>query len=238
MNTFYSWECPPRKLIEGRVLDFEVNTDDIFMGQKCDLFTELPKIVEFVNIEKTFFNFNFSYYKIIADTNAYYLSPESISLNGEDRLRDIFVNFKDRIQKLSDSIYGVGKVKVLLFTELISEYRTEYNELFLEVLNKIEDYYSVDEFEKIKQYLISHVGFNEGENLVLFTQKVIASYIVEGMIIPKVLNNPIWINFDEPEILANMTNRIINKIQIIKPEDMIKYISLDARRNKNGIAIS
>ena len=223
-KTYYSWECPPRILSDRDVLDFRIDFDKVFKGIKVDSFTELPKIIEFKDIEKNFLKNivkSNSYYKIIADTNAYSLSPESMRLIGKNNLKDIFCIFRDKIQKICDYQYGLGKVKVVLFTNLIKDYTKSYNELFLEYSQKINDLVKDKEFDEIKKYLKKHVGIKNGKKLDEFTKNAIASYIVEGVIIPKVFSSPIWFNFDEPEVLANFTNRISKKVKIINAKSLL-----------------
>ena len=225
-KTYYSWECPPRVLAEGKILDFRVNLDQIFKGIKTDSFTELPKIIEFRDIEeKILANLGENEYcKIIADTNAYSLSPESIKLIGEEEIRKIFKQFREEIKIRCDEFYGFGKVKVVLFTDLIKDYLDEYKILLAEYSNKIEQLATKEELEGVKNHLKEHVGMKEG--LEEFTKKVICSYIVEGIIIPRVLQNPIWINFDEPQVLANFTNRISKEVKIISKETLINKENL------------
>jgi len=202
MKTYYSWECPPRKLVDG-VLDFDVDLDEIFVGKKLDKFTELPKVIEFKEIEKDFVGDN--YYKIIADTNLLILSQESKKVS--------FKLFKEKLQAESDKLYGKGKVKVVLFSELIDF--EEYNKLFFSFFESFWDLVSLQDFFLIKKYLREHVGLDNSLKTDEFCKKVIVSYIVEGILIPKVFDSPVWINFDEPEVLANMSNKICNKIEIV-----------------------
>ena len=224
-KTFYSWECPPRKLTEEKWLNFEVDLDKVFSGIKLDEFTELPKIIEFGDIEKNLLKkIDQTYYKIIADTNAYYLSPETIKKCGEKRIKTIFNRFKRTIQKECNEKYGIDKVKVVLFTEIIKDYKEEYEKTFFNVLNSVNRYISQQEFSEIEKYLKEHVGFKKQKELEKFTKKVIASYIAEGTIIPKIFHNPVWINFDEPEILVNITNKCNKeKIEIINTNNNKTY---------------
>ena len=218
MKTYYSWECPPRTLMEGKWLDFGVDLDKVFRGEKIDKFTELPKFLEFCQEEsKVLKQLDQIYYKIVADTNAYYLSPETVIKYGKKRIENIFQCFKRKVEQACLKRYGVGKVKVVLFTELIKDYKEIYEVIFTTVVASIFSYVSTKEFRDIKDYLKEHVGFLEGEALNRFATRVIASYIAEGVVIPKVFTGPIWVNYDEPPCLAKMTNRLNGKkIRIIK----------------------
>ena len=209
------------------MLDFRVDLNKIFNGIKADSFTELPKIIEFKDIESkilTYIEGN-DYYKIIADTNAYSLSPESLRLIGLENVKKIFKQFKEEIQKRCDIFYGVGRVKVVLFTDLIKNYKKVYKNLFKYYINEIDKLASKKELIDIGNYLKKHIGLKE--NIEEFTKKVICSYIVEGILIPLVLPNPIWINFDEPEVLAKFTNRIDNQVKILSKETLINPSYLD-----------
>jgi|SRR3989344_8498603 len=223
MKTYYSWECPPRALAEGNWLNFEVDLNKVFQGEKLDQFTELPKCLEFaqeerdilkqINLEQT----NSVYYKIVADTNAYYLSPETVMKYGKKRIKELFLSFKRKIEQECEKKYGSGKVKIVLFTELIRDYKEIYEKTFTMIVASVLAYVSQDEFQSIKQYLQEHIGFKDGMELDQFTTRVIASYIAEGVVIPQIFTDPIWINYDEPPCLSAMTNRLNGKkVKIIK----------------------
>jgi len=174
---------------------------------------ELQQNAEQINLEQT----NSVYYKIVADTNAYYLSPETVMKYGKKRIKELFLSFKRKIEQECEKKYGSGKVKIVLFTELIRDYKEIYEKTFTMIVASVLAYVSQDEFQSIKQYLQEHIGFKDGMELDQFTTRVIASYIAEGVVIPQIFTDPIWINYDEPPCLSAMTNRLNGKkVKIIK----------------------
>ncbi|MDP3918524.1 MAG: hypothetical protein Q8Q35_01285 [Nanoarchaeota archaeon] len=201
----YSWECPPRVIDEGGVLNFNVDLKKIFQGERIDKFTELPKIIEFREVERKYVGDE--YYKIIADGNAYFLSPKSVVKYGS--VSKTFSEFRDIVQRKCDEEYGENKVKVVLFTELIKEYLPLYFSLFLAYSEMVEELVSKEQYEAVREYLEMHVGKIDET----FVKRVIVSYIIEGVIIPKIFENPVWINFDEPRVLAEMSN-LIGEVEI------------------------
>jgi len=215
-ETYYSWECPPRILRQGKWLDYNVDLEKIFQNKKIDKFTELPKVIEFQKIEKEFLKSikNQKYYKLIADTNAYYLSTATLNFISKEKLQESFNKFKILIQEKCDKIYGKGKVKVILFTDLIKDNLDEYEKIFFDSIDKIESLVSKTDIQKVEDYLKEHIGIEKENILKDFTKKVLASYIAEGVVIPKILKNPVWINFDEPSSLTNVTNTLNNGIKI------------------------
>ncbi|MBT4174331.1 hypothetical protein HOC80_03870 [archaeon] len=182
---YFSWECPPRVLKNGK-LDFDVDLAKIFNGERLDEFTELPKFIEFKEIEEKFVGKN--YVKIIADTNASILAKQNFS----------FKKYKEELQRRCKS-------KVVLFSEIVD--MNQYKKKFELVYRDFWDHVSLKEFLEIKSYLKEHVGLDDDD----FVRRVIVSYIVEGFLIPY----DVWVNFDEPKVLAEMTNRIEKRIKIL-----------------------
>ena len=100
--TFFNWECPPRFLDNGAV-NYLVDLNKIFAGKKIDKYTELPRVVEQSRKEIRILNFlnslgiKYRFIKIIADSNAYYLTPGSLDKFSREKIIKVYLRFKEKI---------------------------------------------------------------------------------------------------------------------------------------------
>lgn len=219
--TFYNWECPPRILDKDKngemFLNYCVDLKKVFRGEKIDEFTEMPRIVAEKRREIKMLKFlkslglKFRFVKIIADTNAYYITPESLVILGKKEIKNTFFEFKGRIKEILKKDYKFIKPSVYLFTDLIKIYQKEYENAMVEVLDilnsKNSDLIGVKIWKKQLKYLKRHLGFkdNQKKEMIEFTKKVIATYGAEGLIFErfsrtKKLSNCVWLNIEEPSL--------------------------------------
>ena len=214
--TFYNWECPPRILKQDQLgsfyLDYCVDLDKIFRGEKLDYYTELPRVVEAQEKEKKILKFlnnldlNFRFVKIVADTNAYYITPFSLKALGETKVKKTFLQFQEKIKKATGS-YPV-KSKVYLFTDLMGGYQKNYKSSFKKASRALESNISGLVPEKIWQeqlkYIKEHIGFEpfQKKQIEEFSKRTIATYAAEGTIFDLLsrtdyFSNCVWLNIEE-----------------------------------------
>ena len=210
--TLYDFECPPRKveLIKGeKAINYLVDLDRIFKGRKIDYFTEIPRAIKNFKKEQKVLQeikasgLNFRFVKIIADTNAYFLSPKSLELSGSLKIKAKFKEFKKRI-KNEVPTYPV-KTEVILLTDLIKKSNINYSKYFDEAMKLLKSGELVSEGIVDGQITRTnkHVGLF-GKRARQFAIRTIASYATEGMLFnqlskTKYFGNCIWLNFEETE---------------------------------------
>ena len=233
MITFFNWECPPRTLDMDKTgnvfLNYCVDLEKIFRGEKLDYYTEMPRVVAQKNREIRALRFlkslglKFRFIKIIADTNAYYITPQSLKASGKRKLDDIFSDFKLRIDGILEKDYKDFRTGSLLFTSMIKRYRREYESALSEALSNLnsgnQGLVRPEIWKKERDYIQEHVGFNasQRESLTEFTKKVIATYAAEGVIFAKLsetddFSNCVWLNIEEPSFESiEITNCLRNK---------------------------
>ena len=98
--TFFDWECPPRTISRtgdgAQFVNYDIDLDKIFRGETIDRYTELPRAVSQQGDEIRALKYliksglAFRFVKIIADTNAYYITPESVEIMGRERIEKVF----------------------------------------------------------------------------------------------------------------------------------------------------
>jgi hypothetical protein len=213
--TFYNWECPPRFIDykDGRAfLNFNVDLNDIFQGKKIDKFTELPRVVAAREREIKILNalkkngLKFRFVKLIADTNAIYLTPESMAILGEKKIEAKFDEFKKLLLK-NTARYPLA-VKVYRFSELIRPFKNAYEINFQSALkllrrspkNLVQVGIFKDQLGRVKE----HVGLSGGNSLQEFCLRTIASYGAEGIIFSRLaktkkFSNCVWLNIEEAD---------------------------------------
>jgi hypothetical protein len=228
--TFYNWECPPRTLEKGKdgkiYVNYDVDLDSIFDGKAVDAYTEIPRVVCKYKKELRQLNFlkslglNFRFVKIIADTNAFYITPDSFKLVNKTKTKEIFREFRSKIKNRLEKKYFAYNAEVFLFTEMMKEFKVVYER-------------SMDEFYKNKNRLISkttwreqvmrtmkHVGL-EKKKSIEFSKRVIATYAAEGIVFDTLskedyFSNCVWLNIEEIDTRAiKITNclRIRNGLE-------------------------
>ncbi|MEA3463798.1 MAG: hypothetical protein U9R14_01865, partial [Patescibacteria group bacterium] len=149
---------------------------------------------------------NFRFVKLIADTNAYYLTPESLKILGKKKVIHKFVEFKKLIIKYTNQY--PADVDVYLFTDLIKNYKNIYDNFFNKTMfllqKKSEKIISnkilQQQFKRIK----NHLGFKNKNEIKNFAIKTIASYAAEGVVFDKLaksknFSNCIWLNIEEAD---------------------------------------
>lgn len=229
--TFYNWECPPRFLDKNNEIPFinyDVDLRKILAGKKVDKYTEIPRAVEKHDEEKNILKFlkniglNFRFVKIIADTNASYLTPESQKIMNEALIQRRFNEFKKIIEDTTDDY--PTKTKVSFFTDLVGNNIGKYEEVFYNTLSALHKNPNslLDKIviEKQLERTINHVGIDGKEWLESFTLKTIASYGAEGIIFDIIskrssTSNCVWLNIEEiNERTIIITNFIRKKYKI------------------------
>ncbi|MBI2514884.1 hypothetical protein HYV91_01695 [Candidatus Wolfebacteria bacterium] len=230
--TFYNWECPPRVLIRDRqgrlLLNYLVDIDKVFRGEKIDKYTEIPRVVKDQNREIKILKLlnslgiKFRFVKIIADTNAYYITPNSLEALGEKNIRRSLSIFKRKIKEITDKAYSV-KPKVYLFTKLMSGFRSDYDTVFnesLKLLAKPADLIRQKTWNEEINYLRRHIGFrnNQKDELVNFARRTIATYAAEGITFDllsrtEYFSNCVWLNIEE---MSDRVVEITNCLRIKK----------------------
>lgn len=229
--TFYNWECPPRFLDKNNEIPFinyDVDLRKILAGKKVDKYTEIPRAVEKHDEEKNILKFlkniglNFRFVKIIADTNASYLTPESQKIMNKALIQRRFNEFKKIIEDTTDDY--PTKTKVSFFTDLVGNNIGKYEEVFYNTLSALHKNPNslLDKIviEKQLERTINHVGIDGKEWLESFTLKTIASYGAEGIIFDIIskrssTSNCVWLNIEEiNERTIIITNFIRKKYKI------------------------
>lgn len=228
--TFYDWECPPRFLDKDKkskvFINYCADLDKIFNNNNIDKFTEIPRVVKNKKQDNQILKFlkdlgiKFKLVKIIADTNAYYLTPESVNILGKQNVKNSFLEFKNRINQMLEKDYRIIRTKVYLFTELIAKYKKQYQHAFNQALkilnanklNLISEKTWQEQLERIK----SHIGLNDKTQIENFAKRIIASYAAEGIIFDllskgNILLNCVWLNTKE---IDQRTIEITNCLRI------------------------
>lgn len=218
--TFFNWECPPRKLsfdFNGKmIMDYDVDYNRIFRNDKVDMFSEIPRVIAESRRENKQLAFlakmgiKLRFVKIIADTNACYLTPESVnSPRKKAAAEKKFTDFKKRITEVVNKDYQ-APTGVYFFSELMEPFKDEYEKCFNEINNlSSSDIMSLvsptiwkEELDRLKD----HVGFprEQRKELESFARRVLASYGAEGIVFSlladtKRFSNCVWLNNEEAE---------------------------------------
>lgn len=212
--TFFNWECPPRTLSKTRsgqeYVDYNVDLQRIFSGKKIDAFTELPRVIELRDQEIATLKWLKSlgiracFIKLIADTNAYYLTPESLKITGKLVIESGFAEFRELVQdKIND--YPVPTT-ALLFTNVIKPYQKLYTATYKQAYDLLQHKPGMlvpmpivaEQLERTRH----HMGMSNPKQVRNFALKTIASYAAEGMVFleltkSRTFSNCIWLNNHE-----------------------------------------
>jgi len=219
--TFFNWECPPRFLDNGEI-SYLVDIKKIFRGEKIDEFTELPRVVVNKEREIRILNYlnslgiNYRFVKIIADTNAYYLTPEVLKKTGKNEIRKKFGEFKLAVENNLKKY--PAQCAVYLFSDLMSRYTKTYETAFYFALSRLRLGRKCVEKEIIEKQLKrtrEHVGVKGEQKIEEFALRTIASYAAEGLVFRKLsstkyFSNCIWLNIEEAD---NRTIKITNLLR-------------------------
>jgi len=212
--TFYNWECLPRFLdatLDGKYfVNYDVDLKRIFKGERVDSYTELPRVVaksesEIKNLKYlNILGIKYRFVKLIADTNAYYLTPETIKILGKGKIKEKFFEFKKLIEQAIVN-YPV-KVGVYLFTDLMRSYRKKYDNIYnfsKKALQTKPDKLLPrgvlkQQIERTKE----HIGIMGREQAVDFSIKTVATYAAEGIVFDDLskteyFSNCVWLNNHE-----------------------------------------
>ncbi len=212
--TFYNWECPPRRISYTKkgapFINYDIDLKEIFLNKKMDRYTEIPRVVAQQNKEISIIsflkslNFPFRFIKIVADTNAYYLTPESLAITGEKKISKKFSEFKDLI--LSTSINYPIKTEVLLFTKILQPFLDTYKKTY-SICYKIlkENPEILLPLTTLNEQLVrtkKHVGITDKNWTLDFSMKTIATYAAEGIVFDRLsktsaFSNCVWLNNHE-----------------------------------------
>lgn len=218
--TFYNWECPPRILDKdkkGKIfINYCVDLEKVFRGKKIDEYTEIPRVVKEKKREIKILEFlmslglKFRFVKIIADTNAYYITPRSCKILGKREVENTLLEFKRKIEKILRKDYRFIETKAFLFTILTKKYQKEYRNAVMEILkillfrnsyseiikdHEVEDRARMSNlsapdlikpeiWRKELGYIKKHLGFKDYQRkeMIDFTKRTIATYGAEGMV--------------------------------------------------------
>jgi len=218
--SFYSWECPPRQIKNnrqyGKYVNFDINIKDVVNGTKLDLYTEIPRLTSLFTEEESFIKDvvlkckNATYTKIVADTNGLYLYPRSGKILGKGKIQALSVDFKVALQDKVKELYpNLGFPRIILFTELMKEFKKEYKFFFDEVYRSFDSNLESKLVpNNLKDYwykrMIMHIGLQKGQSKERLDtlKRAVASYAAEGMIFAlissnKIFPNPVWVNWEE-----------------------------------------
>lgn len=237
---FYDWECPPRRLVfnkkTGYFLNFNIDLKKIFRKIKEDEFIELPRAMDarerrILSFLKTLIP-NFYFVKIVADTNAYYLSPSSLKIYNPKQIKNKFLDFKSKIKKAIAG-YPVA-TKVILASKFFKNYGKEYTNYFKEALALFKKTSPANQRLLTKQLERNreHLGLEDKKFNKAFSKKVIASYAAEGMVFwllsqKEKNSNYIWLNIAEADKrTVEMTNFLRKKKRI----ELLPMIFLDINK--------
>lgn len=222
--TFYEWECPPRILDmdkKGKIfVNYCVDLDKVFRGEKLDKHSKIPRVIRNKKREENFLLFlknselKFRFIRIIADTNAYYLTPISLKILEKKKIENKFLELKEKIKKefrKNDAIQkNVCLSDVYLFTDLINRYRKKYEETLNNSLRILEsspaNLISKKTWEELLKFIEKYMGFQRSQQkeILDFTKRYVATYATEGIIMELLsktdkLSNCVWLNFAETE---------------------------------------
>ncbi len=229
--TFYNWECPPRVLDNGQV-NYLVDLKKIFKGQRIDEYTELPRVVEQPEREIKILEFlnsldiKYRFVKVIADTNAYFLSPESLKKYGESKIQKVFRDFRNRV------LFAMNKypaeTDAYLFSDMIANNQRLYNRSFKEALKLLERSELVPNkiIQAQNQRTRDHVGIKMEEQIKQFSFRTIASYAAEGIVFSRLaktqdFSNCIWLNIEEVDDRTIVITDCLRRKQGIDPLPMV-----------------
>lgn len=222
--TFFDWECPPRTISRtgdgAQFVNYDIDLDKIFRGETIDRYTELPRAVSQQGDEIRALKYliksglAFRFVKIIADTNAYYITPESVEIMGRERIEKVFNEFQMRI-KVKTKIYPVG-VEVYRCTELLKPFAKMYDEAFQEAMLMLtarsDELVAPAVIEQQIERIGEHMGIEDRQRAEEIARRVIATYGAEGIVFEplsktKALSNCIWMNLRETNARTiSMTN--------------------------------
>ena len=239
--TFYSWECPPRRIDYdkkyGRWVNFDVDIKKIVNGGRTDKYTEIPRIISKTNEEKWFIkniinqNPNAKYIKLIADTNGLYLFPKSKIILGRSKINLLSEIFLNELRTKSKNLFGNLSPKFYLYTYFQNKYREKYEMYFNSILTSLTNKQNVIPIKSLEAWedcMINHDGFdkeNEIDEQRDVMNRIIASYCAEGMIFEllsknNIIPNPVWINWEEKPETA-VTTQILREKNSLQPLPII-----------------
>jgi len=218
--TFYNWECPPRILDadkKGRLfINYCVNLEKIFRGETIDNFTEIPRVVKDKEREIDMLKFlkslglKFRFIKLIADTNAYYITPYSLQVLGKEKIKKVFSDFKRKIEEMIRKDYKFVEINTFLFTNLTNKYQKEYENAVFKALDILDSDISKlikpKTWNQQKEYIKGHLGFKEYQRkeIIDIAKRTIATYGAEGILFnllskTKNFSNCVWMNIEEAD---------------------------------------
>jgi len=212
--TFYNWECPPRFIDQSNTgepfINYCVDLEKVSQGDKIDRYTEIPRVIERGPDEKKILKYlagigiKYRFVKLIADTNALYITPESVNQLGKDKILKANQDFKKFVERKA-SDYPIP-VTVYLYTELIQPFQKEYNDYYQEAMAKLDKDIGKLVPENAYQAQLTrtrdHVGIKDDQWVKSFTDRTIATYAAEGMVFNKLsktdnFSNCVWFNIEE-----------------------------------------
>ena len=238
--TFYEWECPPRILDmdkKGKVfVNYCVDLDKVFRGKKLDKYSKIPRVMRNKKREENFLlllrnlGLKFRFVRIIADTNAYYLTPVSLKILGKKKIKNKFLELKEKIKKefrKNDTIQkNVYLSDVYLFTDLINRYHKAYEETLNNSLRILEsspaNLISKKTWKELLKFTEKYMGFQKSQQKEMFdfTKRYVATYTAEGIIMELLsktdkLSNCVWLNFAEADqYVIEITNCMRKKMNL------------------------
>lgn len=239
--TFYEWECPPRILDmdekEKVFVNYCVDLDKVFKGEKLDKYCKIPRVMRNKKREEDFLlslrssGLKFRFVRIIADTNAFYLTPVSLKILGRKKIENKFLELKEKVKKefrKNDAIQkNVCLFDVYLFTDLLmNRYRKEYEKVLNDSLRILEssptNLISKKTLKELLKFIEEYMGFQKSQqkDMLDFTRRYVATYAAEGTIMEllsktKKFSNCAWLNFAETEqYVIEVTNCMRKKMNL------------------------
>jgi len=217
--TFFNWECPPRFIDKDKkgkqFVNYLVDFEKIFSGTKFDKYTELPRVVESFDEERRFLvwlnklGINYRFVKLIADTNAEFITPESLDILGAFPVRRIFGKFKKFVQKRAKKY--PAETKVYLFTELIKGSKL-YDDAYDLALKFIEPKILKQQCERTRK----HMGLTDPDQIKQIAARTIATYAAEGVMLEQLSESPrfsnaVWLNNHEIDSRTIIITNLLRK---------------------------
>jgi len=222
--SFYTWECMPRKtiIVPGKPVfyDFNVNIDKA---------VNKSKFVQLENVERKLLllldksRLNYKFYLFTADTNPAVMYPESGLKFSPEQLDRLSSQFQILLQGKADKLFGIGKVEVVRFSQLLNKFQNTYKDAFDRVYEDLKkDIYqnpwaSKSQVTKIISRLASHINvpLSQKDELEERARRYLASYAAEGMVLGQLdssgqIPNPVWVN-NEPVTTSTQATELVRR---------------------------
>jgi len=236
--TLFNWECPPRfinRTADGRqFVNYLVNLDGIFAGRSIDEFTEFPRVVSDRDHEIAALSWmrklgvSYRFVKVVADTNAWYLTPDSLEILGQQTVVAQFREFGARITTALNGYPGAPRTEQ--FSDLMAPYQPLYDQSYQLALAELQaDPSRLVPMAIWEAQLVRtrhHMGMADEATVRDFSNKTIASYAAEGLVLDALSRTPefgqcVWLNNHEVDDRTIAITNCLREREGIAPLPMI-----------------